>query len=288
MTSNILRQGSGTCTANITKNRNRLKIYKKGEITNPNLRNTDGFLFLNDKENFEIELFNPHSKKVLAKIYLNGKLISQSGIVLRPGERVFLDRFIDENCKFEFSTYQVQNTNEAQNAIRDNGFVKVEFYHEYEVVSPYNPYPGNIWIGNSGTGIGTSRFGGTCYYGQNIGTTFTTNDSNDLSFGGSTLTTSCYFSSGISGSLGPQGPVGNTGSKSIETGTVEKGGASQQSFEYVNASFNFFCTEKFEFQILPVSSKPVEMSSIRNYCSNCGTRIKGSNWKFCPKCGNKF
>jgi len=76
MTSNILRQGSGTCTANITKNRNRLKIYKKGEITNPNLRNTDGFLFLNDKENFEIELFNPHSKKVLAKIYLNGKLIS--------------------------------------------------------------------------------------------------------------------------------------------------------------------------------------------------------------------
>jgi hypothetical protein len=287
MTSNIHRQGSGTCTANITKNRNRLKIYKKGEITNPNLRNTDGFLFLNDKENFEIELFNPHSKKVLAKIYLNGKLISQSGIVLRPGERVFLDRFIDENCKFEFSTYQVQNTNEAQNAIRDNGFVKVEFYHEYEVL-PYNPYPGNIWIGNSGTGIGTGGWGGTYYSGQNIGTTFTTNDSNNLSFGGTTLTNSCYFSSDISGSLGPQGPVGNTRSKSIETGTVEKGGTSQQSFEYVNASFNSFCTEKFEFQILPVSSKPVEMNSIRNYCSNCGTRIKDSNWKFCPKCGNKF
>ena len=287
MTSNILRQGSGTCTANITKNRNRLKIYKKGEITNPNLHNTDGFLFLNDKENFEIELFNPHSKKVLTKIYLNGKLISQSGIVLRPGERVFLDRFIDENCKFEFSTYQVQNTNEAQNAIRDNGFVKVEFYHEYEVL-PYNPYPGNIWIGNSGTGIGTGGWGGTYYSGQNIGTTFITNDSNNLSFGVTTLTNACYFSSDISGSLGPQGPVGNTRSKSIETGTVEKGGTSQQSFEYVNASFNFFCTEKFEFQILPVSSKPVEMGSIRNYCSNCGTRIKDSNWKFCPKCGNKF
>lgn len=278
MTSNILRQGSGTCTANITKNRNRLKIYKKGEITNPNLRNTDGFLFLNDKENFEIELFNPHSKKVLAKIYLNGKLISQSGIVLRPGERVFLDRFIDENCKFEFSTYQVQNTNEAQNAIRDNGFVKVEFYHEYEVPQ-YNPYPGNIWIGNSGT----------YYSGQNFGTVLTTtNNLNDQSFGGTMTISDCYFSSGISGSLGPQGPVGNTRSKSIETGTVEKGGTSQQSFEYVNASFNSFCTEKFEFQILPVSSKPVEMSSIRNYCSNCGTRIKDSNWKFCPKCGNKF
>jgi len=239
-------------------------------------------------ENFEIELFNPHSKKVLAKIYLNGKLISQSGIVLRPGERVFLDRFIDENCKFEFSTYQVQNTNEAQNAIRDNGFVKVEFYHEYEAPT-YNPYSGNIWVGNSGTGIGTGGWGGTYYTGQNIGSTFTANNTSDLSFGGTTFTNTCYFSGEIPRSLDPQDTKKKSGeSKSIETGSIEKGCESNQSFQYVNASFNSWCTEKYEFQILPYSSKPVEMNSIRNYCSGCGTRVKDSNWKFCPKCGNKF
>ena len=77
-------------------------------------------VYLKDKDNFEIELFNPTTGTILAKIKLNGKYASNSGIVLRPGERVFLERYLDSNNKFEFSTYEVSKGVEAQNAIRNN------------------------------------------------------------------------------------------------------------------------------------------------------------------------
>ena len=105
------------CTANITKNRNRAKIYGDS-------------IYLKDGENFEIELFNPSTVRVLAKITINGKQISSSGIVLKPGERVYLERFIDSNNKFVFDTYDVEKSNEALNAIVDNGLIKVEFFEE--------------------------------------------------------------------------------------------------------------------------------------------------------------
>jgi len=50
---------------------------------------------LNDGDEFEIELFNPKTNPVLAKISINGKRISERGIILNPGQRVFLERFLD-------------------------------------------------------------------------------------------------------------------------------------------------------------------------------------------------
>jgi rRNA maturation endonuclease Nob1 len=32
----------------------------------------------------------------------------------------------------------------------------------------------------------------------------------------------------------------------------------------------------------------VETSEIRNYCNECGIRIRKSSWKFCPECGNEI
>ena len=105
------------CTVNITRNRNRAKIYGDS-------------VYLKDGENFEIELFNPTTVRVLAKITINGNSISSSGIVLKPGERVYLERFIDTNNKFVFETYEVENSNESLNAIRNNGLITVDFYQE--------------------------------------------------------------------------------------------------------------------------------------------------------------
>jgi hypothetical protein len=68
-----------TPTANLAVNKSRLKVY------NPNF---DMPNYLQNQE-FAIELFNP-SKKI-AKISLNGDYISQGGLVLKPGQRVFLD-----------------------------------------------------------------------------------------------------------------------------------------------------------------------------------------------------
>ena len=71
----------------ITKGKQRIKQF-------------GGTVYLKDGDNFEIEIFNPTSGHVLAKINLDGKLISYTGIVLRPGERVFLERHLDSNNKF--------------------------------------------------------------------------------------------------------------------------------------------------------------------------------------------
>ena len=95
----------GKPTAHITKKKSRLKVYN-GHI-----------VFLNDKDNFEFEIHNPKQKSVLCKIKLNGEYISTSGVVLRPGQRVFLERFLDTNNKFEFSTYEVKDTSANRTAI---------------------------------------------------------------------------------------------------------------------------------------------------------------------------
>ena len=95
----------GKPTAHITKKKSRLKVYN-GHV-----------VFLNDKDNFEFEIHNPKQKSVLCKIKLNGEYISTSGMVLRPGQRVFLERFFDTNNKFEFSTYKVKDTSENRSAI---------------------------------------------------------------------------------------------------------------------------------------------------------------------------
>jgi len=41
-------------------------------------------------------------------------------------------------------------------------------------------------------------------------------------------------------------------------------------------------------KILPFSAKPTEVSDLAVYCTNCGTKNKKGNYKYCPKCGTKF
>lgn len=245
------------CVAQITKKKNRLKVYpsKKDQV------------YLNDGDEFEIEIFNPKTSPVLAKISINGKRISERGVILNPGQRVFLERFLDSPEKFKFSTYQVNNSQEAKEAIANNGLVKIEFYDEYTPLS------------NSG------------------GITWTTNPI--LTTGGwsNSTTTSTFYNSNISytsnvaGSLNvPSSDVFrnvNKRSDSIETGRIETGSKSDQDFKEANGNFNPWTCNVFEYQILPTSQKNVEAKEIRSYCTECGTRNR-QDWKFCPTCGNKF
>ncbi len=260
----------GGCTAHITRNRNRSKIYGDS-------------VYLKDGENFEIELFNPTTARVLAKINLNGKVISKSGIILRPGERVYLERFIDTNNKFLFETYEVDKSNEALNAIIDNGMLEVYFYKEslpqtnyigsgYFKSPPYNP---TITIGSDSTGI---------YYGGCTPDVFTSYFSDlNFSLGGSTINNLFTTTSMTNDSV-----KGSNASNSLETGRVEIGESSNQEFRSASANFMDIAETTIKYRILPESQKPLESSSIRNYCTDCGTRMKKQTWKFCPDCGSKI
>ena len=241
----------GKPTAHITKKKSRLKVYN-GHV-----------VFLNDKDNFEFEIHNPTQKSILCKIKLNGEYISTSGIVIKPGQRVFLERFLDTNNKFEFSTYEVKDTSSNRTAIDLNGDVRIEFYNE----QTYNQYP-HLSGGNWNTGWSNINTGSPYY----VNPTFTTSNSN----GNMTFTSS--NSIGVNTSY-----LSNT----IETGRVEKGDKSKQQFinSYNNFEYNAF--RQIIFKILPLGTKPIEGKDLKKYCTECGNAVK-SNWKFCPGCSTKI
>jgi hypothetical protein len=232
-------------TAHITKKKSRLKVYNGNTV------------FLGDKDNFEFEIHNPTQKSVLCKIKLNGEYISTGGVVIKPGQRVFLERFLDTNNKFEFSTYEVKDTSANRTAIDLNGDVRIEFYNE----QTYQHYPhlsGGNW--DSGwSGINT----GSPWYGD---ITFTTSSSAPMA---------SYYSNTSS--------VSNT----IETGRVEKGEKSKQQFTNSYQNFEYNASRQIIFKILPLGIKNATTEDIKHYCTECGTKTK-SKYKFCPSCGNKL
>ena len=107
----------------------------------------------------------------------------------------------------------------------------------------------------------------------------------------STQISGSYFSNNL-GAVGTKGIAGNPGPvgirSSIETGRTEKGVASDQSFDETSGDFGTWPMMTISLQILPESAKPVEVEKIRSYCTECGTRVRSSSWKFCPSCGSKM
>jgi hypothetical protein len=270
----------GKPTAHITKKKSRLKVYN-GHL-----------VFLNDKDNFEFELHNPKQKSVLVKVKLNGEYISTSGVVLKPGQRVFLERFLDSNNKFEFSTYKVKDTSENRSAIDLNGDVRIEFYDEQTSRNNFAISSGTIY--GNGLVYGTTTGG----YVPHFGTTISTTGGVGYSTTTSTYNTSnATFTSSVgSDTFKSKFDTSNTllngksrskKSKSIETGIVEKGNESNQSFTNSYQEFNYYTSHEVNFKIQPSSTKNKTTEDIRQYCTECGTKTK-TNFKFCPSCGNKL
>ena len=289
-------------TTNLAVNKSRVKLYSKG-LDMPTY-------YLQKGQEFQIELFNPTSDVVLAKIHMNGKAISQGGLVMNPGQRVFLDRYLDVAKKFLFDTYEVSKTDEVKKAIENNGDIKVEFYKERQEIptiritpdwlyKPHIYYRNNIG-GSYTTGtdpqfLRNSTSSGTLstlgLVNHSVTTTNTgnftlpvsSNSSNTTSLYSSTLDSLSDFDAAkdIKRSL-------VRSKKSIETGRVEKGSHSDQEFNYVNKSFEYIAFHTVEYKLLPVSQKvnTVDDINVKRYCTNCGSKF-GKTDKFCANCGQK-
>jgi len=262
-------------------------------------------VYLKDNQEFLIELFNPLKECVLADVRMNGKSVSSTGLVLKPGQRFYLDCFLDDKKKFVFKTYEVENTSESLEAISNNGMVEIFFYKEetvsinnwkdkyypiierryYPVWYPwYQPY----WYYN--TPLNTPIVFGTCntYTTSNIslnnaGTTYNANTTFGTSYN-QNISTNCTYTSNSS----PLRSVNNYNiSTNLETGRVEKGSKSNQVFTEIEMEFENFQISQVAYQLLPESRKPVETKEIKSLCLQCGKKLKGIE-NFCSKCGIKL
>ena len=225
--------------------------------------------YLQDGEEFELEIFNPTQTIYKANIFLNDLLIPGGGLVLKPGERVFLDRYLNDPRKFKFETYEVGTSEPVNHAIANNGKVKVEFFKEqtlidYSIYTNYNTT--QDWNIHSP------------YYATEFTTTGTV-------FGTCSTTTTLANDSIMENSVFKSSPT----PKKQETGMVGKGSKSDQEFQSVNYDFDCIPSYTMDFQILPLSKKQTMVSDIntKRYCTQCGTKYK-SNHKFCSNCGNKI
>jgi Zn finger protein HypA/HybF involved in hydrogenase expression len=275
----IYNQVSDKPCAYITKDKQRIKQFGEN-------------VYLKDGSEFEIELYNGSRKTVLSKIKINGEFINGGGIVLRPGERVFLERYLDVPNKFKFETYTVDNSNETKNAIANNGDVEVLFYEEEEpIINLLNNINWNSTYGTITNGglthltstndvIGNNLYTSNVNYSSNVD--ITSNNSSKLSF--SNNARSNKFESKYN-----QKPRSFAKkSKSVETGRVEMGSSSDQTFKTVSKNFNSWTVSKSTWKILPESQKPFEKKDLIDRCPKCSTKIKKSSWKFCPECGHQM
>jgi hypothetical protein len=236
----------------------------------------NGKVYLTDSEEFQIELFNPLTECVLADIKLNGQPISKTGLVLKPGQRFYLDCFIDDNKKFIFSTYEVEQTLESLSAINNNGKLEVFFYKESVVsvrnwrdrfntviVERYYPsyptYP--YWTTTPYYGTGTN-------IGTGIGTTtIGTNTNTFNAYGSNTTTTGSYTLNGNT-----MAQLNNTSNipiaGSFETGRVERGEKSNQKFNEIDMEFDTYHISSTILQLLPESVKPISASDLASELKN--------------------
>ena len=258
--------------AKIAISKNLIKEYKSS--------NSERTVYLNDGTEFQIYLKNPYQTHLGIKIYVNNQAIGGNMLVLRPGQSFWLDRFLNDNKKFLFSTYDVENTQEMRYAINNNGKVKIEFYHEKED-TPYfttTPVKTNFdWTNYDITCTSSISSNGptSTYY-------CSTGDIRGLSANAATNSklTSMSYDTSVSAT--------KTDDLSLETGRVEKGGVSRQEFDYCDINFDYYAFKTENILILPLSRKQIHAEETRRrYCSQCGKKVNPKD-KFCSNCGAKL
>lgn len=262
--------------AQLAINKSLLKEYSTNEDSR--------VVYMDNNDEFQIQLFNPEQFTVGVTFTFNGKDMDGM-LVLKPGERVWLERYLDNQVKFKFSTYEVDDNDvQVKHAIANNGNITVKFYKERLSsrikTTIYNTLD-NLWkdklLHSNENMFKVPRYNTliTCSDTTNNNVLLTNNVTNCCcaSIDGNIYNKALYKTN-----------VNNT---TIETGRIENGGYSNQKFETVNNEFENYPFKTEYIKILPKSRKPYTTSDLNKiYCTNCGRKLN-SKFKFCPYCGEK-
>ena len=262
--------------AKIAISKNLIKEYKSS--------NSERTVYLNDGTEFQIYLKNPYQTHLGVKIYVNNQVIGSNMLVLRPGQSFWLDRFLNDNKKFLFSTYDVENTQEMRYAINNNGKVKIEFYHEKEDTPYFTTTPVK-------TNFDWTNYDITCTSSKSFNTPINTrcystvNIENSANAATNSRLRSMSYNTSASTTKIDDSYLDDS---YLETGRVEKGGVSRQEFEYCDINFDYYAFKTENILILPLSRKQIRAEETRRrYCSQCGKKVNPKD-KFCSNCGAKL
>ena len=275
----------------------RVKIAINKSLLKEFTKDNERVVYLEDEDEFQIQIFNDQTTEIGARIFVNDEPIGNSYLVIKPGEHVWLDRYLDRALKFKFKTYEVNgNSRDVQRAIRNNGIVKVMLYRKnstytttyvedlYRTIE--EPYwsPKIYYCDNLNINYDNTLDLNYCDDGVKFSTTAGANTSANT-IGSGFLTANYSTATNYSE---PTQIKATVGSRKLETGRISEGGHSNQEFDYVNMSFDSFAFATETIHILPKSTKPVQSSDLQKiYCTNCGRKIK-SKFKYCPYCGSEI
>ena len=245
-----------------------VKIAVNKSLLKEFLVNSQRTVYMDNGSEFQIQILNPYTYSIAASISINGIEMSNQ-LIIKPGQRIWLERYLNEARKFLFETYEVNGeSKQVKNAIKNNGVIEVKFYKEKE--------QNNIYI----TSASTPSTSWT-YFNNSLD--YPTYASDNLSL--SAPSTQLYSSSTINAVSYSAGAMAK--SKSIETGRIEKGNYSNQKFQTVYNDFDYWAFTTESIHILPQSTKPVYANDLKKiYCANCGRKLN-QKFKFCPYCGTK-
>ena len=295
-----INYSSNVLMAKVAVNKSLLKEYNNSE-------QSERVVYLNNGDDFQIQLFNPERTTIGAEVYVNGEKLSGI-LVLKPGERIWLERFTDKSVKFKFSTYNVEDgySEEVQNAIADNGVITVKFFKErkknywwYDDTSNHIKVTYDNLVNDL---VCTTDTALKCRNGISVINSFETNSAmNNLLKPESTYSKECTcklsseadsissYSCGSSvNEKSFKDSYGNDNlSNTIETGRISECGYSSQKFNNVNIDFEYYPFKTEVIKILPVSRKPYNSSDLNKiYCTECGRKLN-PKYKFCPYCGTR-
>lgn len=285
-------------------------------------------VYLNDGDEFQLQFFNPHSFRVAASISFNDSLNSSRKLIINPGERVWLERYLDENKKLCFKTYWVDKGNAVvDNAIATNGKISINFYKErtYELPTyityephiyynntigidtplttrpPYDYVTGNNYKTNLSSEI-VAELG--AYYCQSVsdpqalkassyndGANATATAASSYAYSTSTITDTPSFSDLADKWLknGKNSCINDPKpKKQKETGRIEKGKYSNQDFNEISLNMESFAFEWETIYILPETEKPFTNKDLQKKYCPNCGRKLKEKFKFCPFCGEKL
>ena len=266
-------------------------------------------VYLKNGTEFQLQLFNPLTFTICAEIYINDEKIPNS-LVIKPGQRVWLERYLDRAKKFLYETYEVENGNATvEAAIKNNGLIKVKFYREDINKNNYTSY--TVYYDKPATSINTitndfinlDSYNDCCTTAvpdcSGVYTSVSSSCDGSL-LGSQTVLYNCCdmitepllsasvnaksFSTAITTSA-------NTINYDVrdikETGRIQEGSKSNQLLHDCDMEFSNWSFKTEIIQILPESEKPYTVSDLqKQYCTECGRKLNPKH-KFCPYCGTK-